>query len=83
MIEAVGHNYFGSYVRALDDLLAPGGIVVLQAIMMPEHRYEEYIRSADFINTVSSVCCERRRRACRNTPGVGRSRLLHLLLPLS
>ena len=52
MIEAVGANYFGSYARALDDLLAPDGVAVLQAITIPEHRYAEYIRSTDFINTV-------------------------------
>lgn len=53
MIEAVGHNYFPEYLAALDALLAPNGIAVIQAITLPEARYKEYIRSADFINTVS------------------------------
>lgn len=53
MVEAVGHNYFPQYLKALDDLLAPNGVAVLQAITLPEARYQEYIRSADFINTVS------------------------------
>ena len=53
MIEAVGANYFPTFMRALDTLLAPEGIIVIQAITMPEPRYEEYVRSADFINTVS------------------------------
>lgn len=52
MIEAVGHNYFPSYMSALDRLLAPNGIVVIQAITMPESRYREYIRTTDFINTI-------------------------------
>lgn len=55
MVEAVGHNYFPDYLFALDTLLAPNGVVVLQAITMPEARYQEYIRSTDFINTVSDT----------------------------
>jgi cyclopropane-fatty-acyl-phospholipid synthase len=54
MIEAVGHNYFPTFMGALDRLLAPDGVIVIQAITMPEPRYAEYIRSADFINTVRS-----------------------------
>lgn len=59
MIEAVGHNYFPSYMAALDRLLAPGGICVIQAITMPEGRYPEYIKSCDFINTIifPGGCC--------------------------
>jgi len=52
MIEAVGHNYFPSYMEALDKLLAPGGICAIQAITMPEHRYPEYLKTCDFINTI-------------------------------
>ena len=51
-IEAVGHNYLGTFFAASDALLAPGGVMVMQAITTPEHRYEEYIRSTDFINTI-------------------------------
>lgn len=59
MIEAVGHNYFPSYMAALDRLLAPEGIIVIQAIMMPESRYPEYIKTCDFINTIifPGGCC--------------------------
>jgi cyclopropane fatty-acyl-phospholipid synthase-like methyltransferase len=52
MIEAVGHNYFPSFMAALDRLLAPNGIIVVQAITMPEARYKEYLRTCDFINTI-------------------------------
>lgn len=38
MIEAVGHQYWETYFRTLDDLLAPGGRVALQAITMPHDR---------------------------------------------
>ena len=59
MIEAVGNNYFPSFMASLDKLLAPGGIIALQAITMPEARYPEYLKTTDFINTVifPGGCC--------------------------
>ncbi len=39
MIEAVGEEYWPTYVRALDELLAPGGVVAIQAILMAHERY--------------------------------------------
>jgi cyclopropane fatty-acyl-phospholipid synthase-like methyltransferase len=50
MIEAVGHNYFPSYMAALDRLLAVDGIIVIQAIMMPEQRYPEYLKTCAFVS---------------------------------
>jgi cyclopropane-fatty-acyl-phospholipid synthase len=38
MVEAVGHQFWTDYARALDRLLAPGGRVVIQAITMPHDR---------------------------------------------
>ncbi|WP_256990820.1 SAM-dependent methyltransferase [Rhodococcus sp. 06-235-1A] len=38
MIEAVGHQYWGTYFETIDSLLAPGGRVALQAITMPHDR---------------------------------------------
>ena len=38
MIEAVGDRYWDTYFAALDQLLAPGGRVALQAITMPHDR---------------------------------------------
>ena len=38
MIEAVGHQYWSTYFRTLDRLLAPGGKVGIQAILMPHDR---------------------------------------------
>ncbi|MGH3309767.1 MAG: class I SAM-dependent methyltransferase [Streptomyces sp.] len=38
MIEAVGAEFWGTYFRTLDRLLAPGGHVALQAITMPHER---------------------------------------------
>ncbi|CAN0082345.1 unnamed protein product [Pylaiella littoralis] len=59
MIEAVGHNYLGTFFASADALLAPGGVMVMQAITTPEERYDEYIRSTDFINTIifPGSCC--------------------------
>jgi cyclopropane-fatty-acyl-phospholipid synthase len=38
MIEAVGERYWDTYFAALDQLLAPGGRLALQAITMPHDR---------------------------------------------
>lgn len=48
----MGHNYLGTFFASADALLAPNGVMVMQAITTPENRYEEYIRSTDFINTI-------------------------------
>jgi cyclopropane-fatty-acyl-phospholipid synthase len=38
MIEAVGEEYWQTYFRRIDGLLAPGGAVAIQAILMEHHR---------------------------------------------
>ncbi len=38
MIEAVGEEYWETYFRRIDHLLAPGGAVAVQAILMEHHR---------------------------------------------
>ena len=38
MIEAVGHEFWGTYFRTIDRVLAPGGRVAIQAITMPHDR---------------------------------------------
>ena len=38
MIEAVGYKYWETYFTVIDRLLAPGGLVALQAITMPHDR---------------------------------------------
>jgi len=59
MIEAVGHNHLGEFFAAAEAVLAPGGVLVMEAITTPEMRYETYRRSADFINTIvfPGSCC--------------------------
>jgi len=49
MLEAVGHAYFKTFFRALERLLKPTGIVVLQTITIPDQRYESYRRERDWI----------------------------------
>jgi cyclopropane-fatty-acyl-phospholipid synthase len=49
MIEAVGPQYLRDYFNTCSRLLAPDGQMLLQAIIMPEHRYDPYLRSTDFI----------------------------------
>ena len=39
MIEAVGEEYWPTYLRTIDQHLAPGGRVSIQAILMAHHRY--------------------------------------------
>jgi cyclopropane-fatty-acyl-phospholipid synthase len=49
MIEAVGEEYWPTYFRALDRLLAPGGTVAIQAILMSHDRYLVTRRSYGWI----------------------------------
>lgn len=49
MIEAVGREYLGTFFAKCGSLLKPGGRLVLQAIVMPEQRYEAYSKGTDFI----------------------------------
>ncbi|TWU27477.1 SAM-dependent methyltransferase [Bythopirellula polymerisocia] len=49
MIEAVGHNYLGTYFAKCDSLLRKGGRFALQTITIPEEREQRYLHSVDFI----------------------------------
>jgi cyclopropane-fatty-acyl-phospholipid synthase len=49
MLEAVGHEFLGDFFHALDAVLQPDGLAVIQVITTPEARYAEYRSSADFI----------------------------------
>ena len=58
MIEAVGHQYLPVYFGQCAALLKPGSMVI-QAINMPDQRYDQYLKSTDFIQTVvfPGSCC--------------------------
>ena len=49
MIEAVGYQYYNSFFRQCERLLRPDGLMMLQAILIPQQRYDRYRRSQDFI----------------------------------
>ena len=49
MIEAVGHEYLPEYFKRCAGLLKPHGQMLLQAITMPDDRYEDYLNNTDFI----------------------------------
>ncbi|HAA71459.1 MAG TPA: SAM-dependent methyltransferase [Planctomycetaceae bacterium] len=49
MIEAVGERYLPHYFRTCSQLLAQHGMMMLQAIVIPDMRYRSYRRSVDFI----------------------------------
>jgi cyclopropane-fatty-acyl-phospholipid synthase len=49
MVEAVGAEYLDDYIGACSRLLSPRGQMLIQGIIMPEHRFQAYLRSVDFI----------------------------------
>jgi cyclopropane-fatty-acyl-phospholipid synthase len=49
MIEAVGMRWWPAYFRTLHDRLHPGGTATVQAIIIPDRTYAEYLGTADFI----------------------------------
>lgn len=49
MIEAVGEKFLPGYFAKCGELLKPGGQMCLQAITIPDERYERYRKSVDFI----------------------------------
>ncbi|WP_146392577.1 SAM-dependent methyltransferase [Allorhodopirellula solitaria] len=49
VVEAIGERHLDDFFRQSSRLLKPGGRCVMQAIVMPEQRYQSYRRSVDFI----------------------------------
>ncbi|QDT41862.1 Cyclopropane-fatty-acyl-phospholipid synthase [Gimesia alba] len=49
MIEAVGAEYFETYFEKCSQLLRDDGMMFLQSIVIKDQRFEEYLRSVDFI----------------------------------
>ncbi|MBT5818521.1 MAG: class I SAM-dependent methyltransferase [Proteobacteria bacterium] len=49
MIEAVGHEFLGDFFARISSLLHRDGIALIQAITMPDQRYEQYLKGCDFI----------------------------------
>ena len=49
MIEAIGHQYLDTYLAKCSSLLKPDGLGLIQAITIEDYRYEQALRSVDFI----------------------------------
>jgi cyclopropane-fatty-acyl-phospholipid synthase len=49
MIEAIGAGYLPTYFAKIGTLLKPGGLALLQAITIEDHRYEHALREVDYI----------------------------------
>ncbi len=51
MIEAVGHRYLPAFFQKCGELLEEHGTMLLQAITIRDQKYQQYVRSVDFIQT--------------------------------
>ncbi|MBF0253117.1 MAG: DUF1365 family protein [Candidatus Omnitrophica bacterium] len=49
MLEAVGHEFLPEYFTKCDRLLKDGGRAVYQVITIPDDKYDEYMKSCDWI----------------------------------
>lgn len=49
MIEAVGERYLSTFFTTCSNLLKPTGKMLIQAITIPDQRYDSYRKSTDFI----------------------------------
>lgn len=49
MVEAVGHQFVDEYFACCSKLLKNEGVAVIQAITIEDHRYEQAVKSVDFI----------------------------------
>ncbi len=59
MIEAVGHDFLPEYFQHCAALLKDDGQMCIQAIAMPDNRYEAYLKTPDFIQRYifPGSCC--------------------------
>ncbi len=51
MIEQVGEAFLPAYFGQIGRLLRPGGRAVIQSIVVPDERYDEYRRGVDWMQT--------------------------------
>jgi cyclopropane-fatty-acyl-phospholipid synthase len=49
MVEAIGAQYMETYFRKISSLLKPGGVALIQAITIEDHRYARAVKAVDFI----------------------------------
>jgi cyclopropane-fatty-acyl-phospholipid synthase len=75
MIEAIGEKQFPVFFAACDRLLAPGGRACVQTILIPDHRWERYRRSPDWIERYVFPGCLIPSVTALGRAGAGASRL--------
>ena len=49
MFEALGQENWAPFFRKCEDVLAPDGVVAIQAISVPDYRFDEYTKHCDWI----------------------------------
>ena len=59
MIEAVGHRHLPTFFRVCGQRLKPDGLALIQAITVPDHIFDHYVKTPDFINRYifPGACC--------------------------
>lgn len=80
MIEAVGWEYYPAFMRAVSGRLAPHGLALVQAITVPDHRYERMKREPNHINRIvfPGTCIPSTTALLQAAAGHSDLRLFHL-----
>jgi cyclopropane-fatty-acyl-phospholipid synthase len=80
MIEAVGHQFFDAYFKSCSDLLKPEGMMLLQAITIPDNQFESAKTRVDFIKRYifPGSCIPSVAAICASLARVTDLRLFHL-----
>jgi cyclopropane-fatty-acyl-phospholipid synthase len=80
MIEAVGWEYYPAFMRVLAERLVPDGLGLVQAITLPDHRYEASKREANHINRIvfPGTCIPSTTALLQAASTTGDLRLFHL-----
>ncbi len=82
MVEAVGFEYWATYLRTIKSRLKPGGRAALQFITIADDVFERYARSADFIQTYifpgGMLLSESRFRSLSETHGLAWTDPVHI-----
>jgi len=80
MIEAVGWEYYPAFMRVLAERLTPDGLALVQAITLPDHRYERSKREANHINRIvfPGTCIPSTTALLQAASTTGDLRLFHL-----
>jgi cyclopropane-fatty-acyl-phospholipid synthase len=80
MIEAVGWEFYPDFMRVVSERLTPDGLALVQAITLPDHRYEASKREANHINRIvfPGTCIPSTTALLQAAASSGDLRLFHL-----